>query len=99
MPVAPSGDGLMIGVELVKDRKNKTPAKEECAQVLEKAREFGLLVGKGGLFGNTLRIKPPMCLTIADADFLLEEPAFLFNEGLVKERVTYWPNAFLRRVC
>ena len=31
-------------------------------------------------------------------DFVIEEPAFLFNEGLVKERVTYWPNAFLRRV-
>jgi cephalosporin hydroxylase len=31
-------------------------------------------------------------------DFVLEEPTFLFNEGLVKERVTYWPNAFLRRV-
>lgn len=31
-------------------------------------------------------------------DFLLEEPAFPFNEGSITERVTYWPNAFLRRV-
>ena len=30
-------------------------------------------------------------------EFVLEEPAFDFNEGLVKRRVTYWPNAFLRR--
>jgi cephalosporin hydroxylase len=30
--------------------------------------------------------------------FALEEPAFVFNEGLVRERVTYWPSAFLRRV-
>ena len=33
---------------------------------------MNLLIGKGGLFGNTLRIKPPMCLTKADADFMLE---------------------------
>lgn len=66
------GKGLMLGVELVQDRQTKEPAKEECAQVVEQAREMGLLIGKGGLFGNVLRIKPPMCLTTADADFMLE---------------------------
>jgi alanine-glyoxylate transaminase/(R)-3-amino-2-methylpropionate-pyruvate transaminase len=66
------GKGLMTGVELVKDRTTKEPAKAECAQVFETARELGLLIGKGGLNGNTLRIKPPMCLTGADADFMLE---------------------------
>ncbi len=66
------GRGLMIGVEMVKDRATKVPAKEECAQVFEKAREMGLLIGKGGLFGNTLRIKPSMCISVADADFMLE---------------------------
>jgi alanine-glyoxylate transaminase/(R)-3-amino-2-methylpropionate-pyruvate transaminase len=65
------GLGLMLGVELVKDRATKEPAKAECAQVFERARELGLLIGKGGLHGNVLRIKPPMCLTVADADFLL----------------------------
>jgi len=66
------GRGLMIGVELVKDRQTKEPAKAECARVLELAREMGLLIGKGGLWGQTIRIKPPLCLTLADADFLLE---------------------------
>ena len=66
------GLGLMLGVEFVKDRKTKEPAKEECVAVFEKARDLGLLIGKGGLWGNTLRIKPPMCITIADADFMLE---------------------------
>jgi len=66
------GLGLMLGVELVKDRKTKEPAREECVAVFEKARELGLLIGKGGLSGNTLRIKPPMCITRADADFMLE---------------------------
>jgi alanine-glyoxylate transaminase/(R)-3-amino-2-methylpropionate-pyruvate transaminase len=66
------GRGLMIGVELVKDRATKEPAKQECLQVLEMAREMGLLVGKGGLHGQTIRIKPPLCFTMADADFLVE---------------------------
>lgn len=65
------GLGLMLGVELVKDRTTKAPAKEECAAVFEKCRELGLLIGKGGLWGNTLRIKPPMILTPADAEFML----------------------------
>lgn len=65
------GLGLMLGVELVKDRTTKTPAKEECAAVFERCRELGLLIGKGGLWGNTLRIKPPMILTPADAEFML----------------------------
>jgi alanine-glyoxylate transaminase/(R)-3-amino-2-methylpropionate-pyruvate transaminase len=66
------GCGLMIGVELVKDRATKEPAKAECARVLELVREMGLLLGKGGLCGQIIRIKPPLCLTLADADFLLE---------------------------
>ncbi len=65
------GMGLMLGVELVRDRESKEPATAEAAQVLELAKERGLLVGKGGLFGNTLRIKPPMCITQDDADFML----------------------------
>ena len=65
------GLGLLLGVELVKDRKTKEPAKEACVAVFEKARELGLLIGKGGLWGNTLRITPPMCITRADANFLV----------------------------
>ncbi|NNC87657.1 MAG: aminotransferase class III-fold pyridoxal phosphate-dependent enzyme [Akkermansiaceae bacterium] len=65
------GRGLMLGVELVKDRTTKEPATTECMAIIEHARELGLLLGKGGLWGNTLRIKPPMCLTADDADFLV----------------------------
>jgi 4-aminobutyrate aminotransferase and related aminotransferases len=66
------GRGLLLGIELVKDRQTKEPAREACAEVLEKARELGLLLGKGGLWGQTIRFSPPMCITQADADFLLE---------------------------
>jgi len=65
------GKGLMLGIEFVKDRSTKEPAKEACAQVVENARELGLLLGKGGLWGQTIRFAPPMCITQADADFLL----------------------------
>lgn len=66
------GKGLMLGVELVKDRSTKEPAREECAAVFERCKDLGLLIGKGGLSGNTLRIKPPMCIHQADADFMIE---------------------------
>ena len=66
------GKGLLLGVELVKDRATKEPATAECAQVLESCREMGLLVGKGGLYGQTIRFSPPMCLNELDAEFLLD---------------------------
>jgi alanine-glyoxylate transaminase/(R)-3-amino-2-methylpropionate-pyruvate transaminase len=66
------GLGLMLGVELVRDRTTKEPATAETARVLELAKERGLVIGKGGLAGNVLRIKPPMCITKADADFLVD---------------------------
>ena len=66
------GMGLMLGVELVRDKGTKQPARQEAAAVLEAAREMGVLLGKGGLDGNVLRIKPPMCITAEDADFAID---------------------------
>ena len=66
------GKGLMTGIELVKDRSTKEPATQECARVWERAKDLGLLVGKGGFYANVLRVKPPMCLTKPDVDFLIE---------------------------
>ena len=66
------GQGLMLGVELVRDRVTKEPANTEAIALLEIAKDQGLLVGKGGFYGNVLRIKPPMCITTADVDFALE---------------------------
>ena len=77
------GKGLMIGVELVRDRATKEPAKQETLDVLEHCREMGMLIGKGGLDGNILRVKPPMCITAEDADFALDvlDRALTATEG------------------
>jgi 4-aminobutyrate aminotransferase len=62
------GMGLMQGVELVKDRKTKEPAPEATTQVMERARDNGLLIGKGGLYGNVLRLAPMLNTSKADVD-------------------------------
>lgn len=66
------GKGCMMGIELVKDRKTKEPAKEETARFMELLREEGILVGKGGAGGNVIRLHPPMVITEADVDCFLE---------------------------
>jgi alanine-glyoxylate transaminase / (R)-3-amino-2-methylpropionate-pyruvate transaminase len=66
------GMGLMLGIEFVRDRATKEPAKPETLQILEEARAMGVLLGKGGIDGNVIRMKPPMCITADDADYALE---------------------------
>ncbi|MDQ7823606.1 MAG: aspartate aminotransferase family protein [Candidatus Eremiobacteraeota bacterium] len=66
------GMGLMIGVELVRNRATKEPASTELLEVMDKCKERGLLIGKGGMAGNVFRIKPPMCITRDDVEFILK---------------------------
>lgn len=62
------GKGLMLGVEFVKPG-GKSPNPEAASAMLEETRARGLLVGKGGLYGNVIRIAPPMTIT---ADEIVE---------------------------
>lgn len=66
------GTGFMLGVELVTDRQLKTPAKDEICHAMEHMKDMGVLVGKGGFYGNVFRITPPLCFTKEDADFFVE---------------------------
>jgi 4-aminobutyrate aminotransferase-like enzyme len=62
------GQGMMIGIELVKNRVTKEPASQEILKVLELTKERGLLIGKGGLDNNVIRIQPPLELTQEQID-------------------------------
>jgi len=66
------GMGLLQAIELVEDRRTKAPAAAATAMALEAARRNRLLIGKGGMYGNVLRISPPMNIGRADVDQFIE---------------------------
>jgi alanine-glyoxylate transaminase/(R)-3-amino-2-methylpropionate-pyruvate transaminase len=65
------GMGLMLGIEIVKDPKTKEPDPQRVLRILDEARDAGVLLGKGGMAGNVIRVKPPLCSTIEDGDTIL----------------------------
>ncbi|QUQ67424.1 aspartate aminotransferase family protein [Kutzneria sp. CA-103260] len=78
------GKGLMIGVELVQPGGD-TPSPQAAVRMMEETRKRGLLIGKGGLNGNVLRLAPPMTLTESEADEALQilaESIAVTNEEL-----------------
>jgi len=66
------GMGLMQALELVEDRQSKEPAPQRTAALMEECLREGLLLGKGGLYGNVLRIAPPMLLQETHVDDALD---------------------------
>jgi alanine-glyoxylate transaminase/(R)-3-amino-2-methylpropionate-pyruvate transaminase len=76
------GMGLMQGIELVKDRATKEPDPQGTNRLMEATRKRGLLIGKGGLYGNALRIAPPMIVNKAQVDDALRMLADGLQEAL-----------------
>ncbi len=66
------GKGLMQGVELVKDRESKEPAPDAVNMLFEETKARGLLIGKGGAYGNVVRVAPPLTATKAHVEEALE---------------------------
>jgi len=62
------GMGLMQALELVEDRESRKPAPAQTLAVMEASRENRILLGKGGLYGNVLRMSPPMNISKSDVD-------------------------------
>jgi alanine-glyoxylate transaminase / (R)-3-amino-2-methylpropionate-pyruvate transaminase len=66
------GMGLMQGIEMVTDRESKEPATKAINHLFEETRQMGLLIGKGGLYGNVVRISPPLTATRRHVEEALE---------------------------
>lgn len=78
------GMGLILGMELVKEKKE--PATNEILQLFENTKKRGLLIGKGGLYGNVVRITPPMTVeksAIDEAVRILDHAFEEIGEGTV----------------
>ncbi len=74
------GSGLMIGVDLVKNRETKEPHSQLTSEVHELSKDLGLIIGKGGLYRNVLRIKPPLCISKEDVNFLVDVLDYVFQQ-------------------
>ncbi len=62
------GQGLVMGLELVKDKQTKEPAPELIKLLIVDCANHGLLIGSVGMFGNVIRVAPPLVMTQAEAD-------------------------------
>ena len=74
------GRGLMLAIEMVKDRRTKQPDPNITAAVFENCREQGLILSKSGPHRSVLRMVPPMCLTLADVETVAEGLDRAFRE-------------------
>ncbi|MFV0435543.1 MAG: aminotransferase [Leucobacter sp.] len=75
------GEGLYLGVELVRDRETMEPAKAEAAAICERLRELGVIVLTTSERSNVLKVKPPLCLTAESADFVVAQLDRVLTEG------------------
>lgn len=65
------GAGLFVGVELVTDREERTPAGREAGYLANRMREMGVLMSTDGPHHNVLKIKPPLCFSEQDVEQLV----------------------------
>jgi len=61
------GRGLVMGLELVRDKRTKEPEPDLTRQVIDRAAQNGLLVGSVGIYGNVIRVAPPLVITPEEA--------------------------------
>ena len=66
------GRGLMVGVELITDPEGRQPARDLAVRIKNEMRERGVLIGTTGRAGNTLKIRPPLCVTNDEARLIVQ---------------------------
>ena len=76
------GRGLMLAIEMVKDRDTKEPDRETTSAVFERCREQGLILSKSGPTQSCLRMVPPMCLSLDDVDQVADGLDAAFTQGV-----------------
>lgn len=75
------GEGLYLGVELVRDRESLEPATAEAAAICERLRELGVVVLTTSERSNVLKVKPPLTLSEESADFVVDQLDRVLTEG------------------
>ncbi|MBK0421084.1 aminotransferase [Leucobacter sp. CSA2] len=75
------GEGLYLGVELVRDRETMEPAQAEAAAICERLKELGVVVLTTSERSNVLKVKPPLCLTAESADYVVAALDLVLTEG------------------
>ncbi len=78
------GMGLLQALEIVEDPESKTPDPAQTLAIMEAARENRILLGKGGLYGNVLRVSPPLNISKTDVDEFIKQ----LDASFVRSRST-----------
>jgi 4-aminobutyrate aminotransferase-like enzyme len=78
------GLGLFAGLELVRDRDQRTPFAEGASYIANRLRDLGVLVSTDGPDHNVIKIKPPLCFTRDDADRLISAMDRILSEDALR---------------
>nr|HMQ63153.1 aminotransferase class III-fold pyridoxal phosphate-dependent enzyme [Flavilitoribacter sp.] len=79
------GNGLFLGAELIRDPDTLEPATAEATYLVNRLRETGILASQDGPDDNVIKIKPPMCFSLEDADFFLEAFEQVLAEDFMRQ--------------
>jgi 4-aminobutyrate aminotransferase-like enzyme len=78
------GQGLFLGIELVRDHQTLEPAAEEAAFIVDRMRDYGILAGTDGPWHNVVKIRPCMVLTTEDADQIVDTMRRILDEDFLQ---------------
>lgn len=78
------GMGLFLGVELVRNRRSLEPADEEAGYIVNRLRDQGILTGVDGPHHNVIKLRPPLCFTMSDAERFVATLANILGEDAVR---------------
>lgn len=77
------GHGFFLGIELVKDHQTLSPASEEAYYIINRMRERGILMSVDGPMHNVLKIKPPLCFSRKNVQFLILNLEVVLRENFL----------------